>query len=115
LFCNSDDEGSDEEEDDGNEEEVEEDDDEDYHEAEGEEEEQEDESPSFFFGTNSTEQQNGFQFGVPSSNPETVSGLSSMIAKFDFNTSSSFNFGVQSTTEVFYIYFLKNNFTCFVL
>jgi len=29
--------------------------------------------------------------------------LSSMMAKFDFNVNSSFNFGLQSTTEVIYI------------
>ncbi|CAF3304351.1 unnamed protein product [Rotaria socialis] len=103
----SDDEGSDEEEeeqDDGNEsddeEDVEGENDEDYQEAE--EEQDENESPSFFFGTNPIQQTTGFQFGgsptIPSK-PETVNGLSNMIAKFDFNVSSSFSFGLQPTTD----------------
>ncbi|CAF3758902.1 unnamed protein product [Adineta steineri] len=110
----SDDEGSDEEEVEEEEEEdedvdeddeydieqeEEEEDDEDYQEAE--EEHQGNESTSFTFGTK--QQQNGFQFGAPqstSSKVEAVNGLSNMIAKFDFNVNSSFNFGSQSTTEI---------------
>jgi hypothetical protein len=83
-FCFSDDEGSEEDEDELGQEE-EDDDDEDYHEAE---EEQENEPPP----TVPSQQQNGFQFGI--SKPEAVSGLSNMMAKFDFN------FGLQPTTEV---------------
>jgi len=89
-FYFSDDEGSDEDEDElDDDDDDEEDNDEDYHEAEEEQ-----------------QQQNGFQFGTStsiSSKPEVVSGLSSMMAKFDFNVNSSFNFGLQSTTEVIYI------------
>ncbi|CAF1625784.1 unnamed protein product, partial [Rotaria magnacalcarata] len=66
------------------------------------EEQDENESPSFFFGTNPTRQTTGFQFGgsptIPSK-PETVNSLSNMIAKFDFNVSSSFSFGLQPTTD----------------
>jgi len=104
LFVHSDDEGSDEDEDeDVNENES--DNDEDYHEVEEEQQQpqEENESPSIFFGTNLNQQQNGFQFGVSTSKPETVSGLSSMMAKFDFNVNSPFNFGSQPTIEVIYI------------
>jgi type I restriction-modification system DNA methylase subunit len=99
----SDDEGSDEEEEEEEEEEDEYDDDEEYQEAEEEQQQEESESPSFFFGTNSTQQKNAFQFGPPtptSSKAETVSGLSNMMAKFDFNVNSPFNFGLQPPTEV---------------
>ncbi len=81
------------------------DNDEDYHEVEEEQQQpqEENESPSILFGTNLNQQQNGFQFGVSTSKPETVSGLSSMMAKFDFNVNSPFNFGSQPTIEVIYM------------
>ncbi|CAF0781756.1 unnamed protein product [Adineta ricciae] len=94
----SDDEGSDEEEEEeendyDDEQEIDEDDDEEYQEAE---EEQPEETPAF-----STKQTNGFHFAASSSTnpPEGVSGLSNMMAKFDFSVNSTFNFGSQSTTE----------------
>ena len=88
-FYFSHDEGSEDDEEEnedelGEEEDEEEEDDEDYHEAE---EEQESESTPV-----PNQQPNGFQFGIPK--PEVVSGLSNLMAKFDFN------FGSQSTTEV---------------
>jgi hypothetical protein len=91
VFVRSDDEGSDEEEEGDDEEE------EDYQEVEDEE----GESSSCFFDTNSHEQQNGGQ-SAPSTSfkPEGVSGLSNMIAQFDFNTNSSFNFGQQANNTV---------------
>ncbi|CAF4051103.1 unnamed protein product, partial [Rotaria sp. Silwood2] len=101
-----DDEGSDEdeEEEEGDEDGYdEEDNDEDYEDQEGEEEEEEEaESPSFFFGKTSTQQQiwSPFQFGTTKTNsaqPESVSGLSSMMA--NFNVCSPFSFGLQSTIE----------------
>ena len=105
MFCISDDEGSDEEEqddednDDDNEEEEEEEeeeyesnDDEDYQKVQ-----EENKSSS---STINADKQNGFHFDPSTSNPETVSGLSSMMAKFDFNVNSPFNFGITSTTEV---------------
>ena len=70
-------------------EEEEQEDDDDYHEVEEEQEENE---------INSHSDQNGFLKNV-SSKPEVVSGLSNMMAKFDFNVNSPFNFGSPSTTE----------------
>ncbi len=104
LFYFSDDEGSDEDEDEDNDEDYHED----YHEVEEEQQQQQNESPSKVFSNNYNQQKNGFQFGTStsiSSKPEAISGLSNMMAKFDFNINSSFNFGLQSTTttEVIYI------------
>jgi hypothetical protein len=98
-FNSSDDEGSDEEEDENeNELDEDEDDDEDYHEAE--EEQQQQKENEFSFGIDSNQQSNGFQFGKP----EALSGLSNMMAKFDFNVSSPFNFVSQpTTTEVIHL------------
>lgn len=85
-FCSSDDEGSEEDEEEEehdeqlDDEEEQEEDDDDYHEVEEEQEE------------------NGFAKNTPSK-PEVVSGLSNMMAKFDFNVNSPFNFGSPSTTE----------------
>ncbi|CAF1113685.1 unnamed protein product [Rotaria sordida] len=103
----SDDEGSDEEEEEeeeeneGEDEYDEEDNDEDYEDQEEEEEEEDVESPSFFFGKTSTQPTgNLFQFGTTKPNstqPESVSGLSSMMASF--NVCSPFSFGLQSTIE----------------
>ncbi|CAF1253828.1 unnamed protein product [Rotaria sp. Silwood1] len=103
----SDDEGSEEEEeeeegneDEYDEEEEDEENDEDYEDYEGEEEDAE--SPSFFFGKNSLQQQtwNPFQFGTTkttSTQSESVSGLSNMIA--NINVCSPFSFGLQSTID----------------
>jgi hypothetical protein len=107
VFINSDDEGSDEEGEgeDDEEEYDEEDNDEDY-EDEEEEEDEDVESPSFFFGQNPIQQQawNNFQFGTvktSSAQPESVSGLSNMLA--NINVCSPFSFGLQSTTVVIFL------------
>jgi len=112
VFINSDDEGSDEEGEgeDDEEEYDEEDNDEDYEDEDDEEEEDEDvESPSFFFGQNPIQQQawNNFQFGTvktSSAQPESVSGLSNMLA--NINVCSPFSFGLQSTTVVIFLIFV---------
>lgn len=83
--------------------EDEDDDDDDAYEDEEDEEEEEDaESPSFFFGNNPIQQQawNNFKFAAPktpSSQPETTTDLSSMIATF--NVCSPFSFGQPTTTQ----------------
>ncbi|CAF0885321.1 unnamed protein product [Adineta ricciae] len=104
-----DDEGSDEEgEGDGDEnyeddDEENEEDYEDYEDEEGEENDEEDvESPSFFFGQNANQPPawNNFQFGsnkTTPAQPESVSGLSSLLA--NVNVCSPFSFGLQATTE----------------
>lgn len=96
-FCSSDDEGSEDEEEEGGDDEQDEqlddeeqeDDDDDYHEVEEEQQENEIHSHS---------KQNGFPKNI-SSKPEVVSGLSNMMAKFDFNVNSPFNFGSPSSTD----------------
>jgi hypothetical protein len=109
VFINSDDEGSEEEgEGEDDEEEYDEDDnDEDYEDEDEEEEDEDVESPSFFFGQNPIQQQawNNFQFGnvkTSSAQPESVSGLSSMLA--NINVCSPFSFGLQSTTVVIFLF-----------
>ena len=97
LLYHSDDEGS-EKEDDENESDDE------------EVEEQENQSSSFSISKNSTEEQIDLKFDTStptSSKFEIISGLSNMIAKFDFNHNSPFNFGLQTTFEVILISFLE--------
>lgn len=128
LFFFSDDEGSDEEDEeegegdeDENEEEYDEDDnDEDYEDEEGEEEEEDVESPSFFFGKTSTQPQqnpwNSFQFATPKTNsaqPESVSGLSSLLA--GLNPCSPFSFGLQPNTQVTPVFFLSQKRNSFFI
>ena len=99
----SDDEGSDEEEendDDDNEcEEENEDDDDEYQEVD----EEISQSPSTSFNAKAHHEKNNDRFGVStptSSKTEAVGGLSSMMAKFDFNVTSPFNFGFKAQHEV---------------
>lgn len=115
-----DDEGSGGEDDhgEGEEEYDEEDNDEDYEDYDEDEDEddedEDDDSPSYIFGNNQQQQQQiwpGFQFNppkTPSSQPESATDLSSMIA--GFNVCSPFSFSnkttpmsdeTHSTTKVF--------------
>ena len=99
LLSHSDDEGSETEEDDD-----EEDDDEENEEVE----EQEYQSSSLSVSKNSTEEQIDLKFDTStptSSKSEIISGLSNMIAKFDFNHNSSVNSGLQTKLEVIYVNF----------
>jgi len=92
----SDDEGSDEDE-----EEEEEGEDDEQEEDDDHNESDENTLPSHVpNGKSAAPASNGFQFGFANvQKAEPVAGLSTMMAKFDFTTSSPFNFGQQTNKE----------------